>query len=673
MLFKLSIRNMKRSVQNYMIYFLTLVLGVSIFYVFNSLNSQQVMDIMTNSQKEVMKMLVTSLNIVSIGISVVLGLLIIYANQFLIRRRKKEFGVYLTLGMGKQSISKILFGETFIIGCVSLVVGLFIGIFASQFTSGLVVKMFDLDMSKYKFSFSKTATTKTILYFGIMYILVIVLNVINISRIQLIDLLNAAKKNEKMKIKNPLIAVFLFVLSVSVLSYCYYQVTVNYLDFNLKKTAVVLVLGCIGTIMLFWSLSGFLLKVVQKNKRLYFRGLNTFVLRQVDSKINTTVISMSVICLMLFSTICILSSGLSINKMINKQFATDSPCDVCIFEECSGDANDEVKISDKLSKNGLKKQVFRNDMVEGVVYSVKGYTLKSTIGQYEDEVHEVYPILPFDQQEEFVSVSEYNKVAALYGEETYELKDDEFVLISTFASIKDARNKALMNKMNIAIDDKVYHSKYAECRSGRIEMSLKDYTLGIYIMPDQALKTSKDAKVSKKFLVSHYASSDKSLQRQIDDQLMEIAKKKEFKNTDIVTKILISANMTGIVAIITFVAIYIGVIFLITSATLLALKELSECAENKIRYEVLRKIGTDEQMLDKALFQQMFLFFGIPLFVAVIHAVFGINFCNKSIVEGMGESNLDSIILTAIIILVIYGLYFISTFFVCRQIVHERK
>ena len=205
MLFKLSIKNMRKSFKDYAIYFLTLVLGVAIFYMFNSLDSQQAMINVTSSTREMIKLMVRMLELVSVFVAIVLGLLIVYANNFLINRRKKEFGIYMTLGMGKRQISKIILFETILVGILSLIAGIVIGIFASQFMSVLVAKLFQADLTKFEFVFSKDACIKTCIYFAVMYFAVMIFNTITISRYKLINLLTAIKKNEKVKIKNTVI------------------------------------------------------------------------------------------------------------------------------------------------------------------------------------------------------------------------------------------------------------------------------------------------------------------------------------------------------------------------------------------------------------------------------------------------------------------------------------
>ena len=232
MLFKLSIKNMKKSFNDYAIYFLTLVLGVAIFYMFNSLEDQQALLEVSKSTRSIIKLMIQLLNFISVFISVVLGLLIVYANNFLINRRKKEFGIYMTLGMGKGEISKIILFETILVGILSLIAGLIIGIFASQFMSIFVAKLFEAKMSDFTFVFSKEACIKTCIYFAIMYLAVMIFNTITISRYKLINLLTAIKKNESISIKNPVVSILVFLTAIGILSYCYWKVTVDAASFS---------------------------------------------------------------------------------------------------------------------------------------------------------------------------------------------------------------------------------------------------------------------------------------------------------------------------------------------------------------------------------------------------------------------------------------------------------
>ena len=337
MLFKLSIKNMKKSFKDYAIYFITLVLGVAVFYMFNSIDSQEAMLQVSSSTKQMIKLMINMLGMVSVFIAVILGLLIVYANNFLINRRKKEFGIYMTLGMGKRQISKILLIETVFVGIISLAIGLILGIFASQFMSILVAKLFQADMSKFEFVFSQNACIKTCIYFAVMYLAVLLFNALTISRYKLINLLTAIKKNEQIKMKNPIVCIIVFIIAAVGLGYAYWEVTKEIFNMtNVNDTTraigISVLLGVVGTILIFWSFSGLILRLVQAKKSTYLKGTNMFVLRQLHNKINTTVISMSVICLMLFMTITALSSSIALKNSMQADLEKMTPVDLNLYK-----------------------------------------------------------------------------------------------------------------------------------------------------------------------------------------------------------------------------------------------------------------------------------------------------------------------------------------------------
>ena len=337
-LFKLSVSNMKKSIKDYAIYFFTLVLGVAIFYVFNAIETQTAMLQISADTRQVVQLMSKMIAGVSVFIAFVLGFLIIYASRFLMKRRNKEFGLYLILGMGKRKVSTMLFIETLIIGLVSLVVGLLAGIGISQITSVLVANMFDADMSSYSFVFSGSAFAKTCLYFAIIYVVVIIFNTFIISKCKLIDLFQNGRKSENVKIKNPWVSVIVFLISAVSLGYAYHAVITDINDMYMNDLYKWIVVGCVATVLFFWSVSGMLFRIVSSMKNVYYKGLNSFVVRQMSSRVNTNVLSISVICLMLFVTICVLSSALAVKNSLNEGIAKYARADVSISKTQSSDS-----------------------------------------------------------------------------------------------------------------------------------------------------------------------------------------------------------------------------------------------------------------------------------------------------------------------------------------------
>lgn len=682
MLFKLSIKNIARSMKDYTIYFFTLMLGVAIFYIFNAIESQTVMMNVSSSTYEIIDLMNSMLSGVSVFVAFILGFLIIYANRFLMKRRNKEFGIYLTLGMSKRKISLILFFETLIVGCVSLVVGLVLGTALSQVMSLLVANMFEAKMTEFEFVFSSSACIKTLIYFSVMYILVMIFNTYNVSRCKLIDLLNANKKSEKVKLKNPWLCVIIFIISVCVLGYAYWCVTGGVTDMQTAdKILIPIALGAVSTFFIFWSLSGLLLKLFMSMKNVYYKGLNSFTLRQFSSKINTTVFSMTIICLMLFFTICVLSGAISIRNSMTSNLKTLAPVDIQLDKtmDISADSgyspeiidDSKISVSETLDRLGFDTDKYFKDVIEFDLYASNDILIKNTLGSVYDELVKEFPYLYYDDAETFIKESDYNKLAKLYGLDPVYVDDDEYIIISDVDFWTDIRNRSLEKGTPITINEVSLTPKYNECVNGFVYMSSNHINTGIFVVPDNVLNNMPR---ESEILVANYKVNTDEEKQEIENMILATENSPYAQNTDIEasSKISLYESSIGLGAMITFIGLYLGIIFLIASAAILALKELSESTDNKERFKMLRKIGTDERMLNKALFRQIGIFFLFPLVLAIIHSIFGIKFC-LYILQTFGKEELiKSIIMTAGIIVFIYGGYFLITYLCSKNIIKER-
>lgn len=689
MLCKLSLKNIKKSFKDYAIYFLTLILGVAIFYVFNALDSQQAMLRVSSSTKSIMKLMVTMLSGVSVGVALILGFLIIYANNFLIKRRKKEFAIYMTLGMGKSEVSKILLVETVLIGFVSLAIGLFVGVFASQFMSILVAKMFEADMTAYTFSFSKGALVKTVIYFGIMYLIVILFNTVMLSRYQLIDLFHAKRKVEKSRLKNSYFAVLVFLFAALFLSYAYYSVTIDFDHLSRPKIMVMIGIGCVTTYLIFWSLSGFLLKLVQRAKGVYLRGLNAFVLRQLNSNINTSVFAMTIICLLFFVTICVLSAGFSVTSSLKKQLETLTPVDINLYKTMDLPeegytpeqvADSKLTVTEVLNELGIDKSIFGTDFFEVTIYTDPSFTIGKFLGETIDKATEKFPAMKPEWTERIMGISEYNAVALKYGLQTFDLEEGKYIEICDYKDIMEVRNESLAKGTMIEIGDCTLTPQYPECQEGFIYIVNLHANDGITLVPDEVIDTELGRSLQREqnLFIADYAADTKEGKVQTEEIILNIddARMAEAGLTcdlDGNTKITVYESSIGLAAIATFIAIYLGIIFLIAGAAMLALKELSESADNKERYQILNKIGVDKRMQNHALLWQMGIFFGFPMLLAVIHSIFGLQFAQNILaVMFSKEDMIGMILVTATILVFVYGVYFIATYTGCKRIIEDR-
>ena len=659
MLYNLSLKNIKKSFKDYAIYFVTLILGVCIFYLFNSMDSQTAILEVTSRQSEMIDLLEQVLSYISVFVSFILGFLIIYASRFLIKKRNKEFGVYMTLGMSKRKISLLLLIETFIIGLISLAFGLLLGIVLSQITSIFVANLFEANMSKFTFNFSKTALFKTILYFGIIYFIVMIFNTIIVNKNKLIDLLQASKKQEKIRIKSSMISVILFFISVLMLGSAYYMVTAgvnDLLKYDVSILLVPILLGTIGTILFFYSVAGMSLKIISKCNNLYSKKLNTFVFKQINSKINTMVISISIICLMLFVTLCLLTSAFTIKDYFNNSINTYAPVDYQIVS-----INQNVRVTEFLEDTFVKENTKDNLVVSE--YYDENFDYAKSLGKVYEQIKQEYSYIQFDSPVYIMSEADYNKLARLLKIDTVTIQDDEYAIVSNYNT--DIYESVLKSNSTMIIFNHEL-KPYKKLINGFVNISGNPANLGFFVVSDQIIE--KDH-LKYEILSGNYNSKD----QKIIDKLEEKVKKFHTEETLIKdTRYEIEISAAGLTAIITFIGLYLGIIFLISSSAILALKELSDCIDDKKKYKILRQIGADEKEINKALFMQTFIFFMMPLSIAVIHTIFGLKFC-EWILKSLGiTSILNGSYMTFIFLILIYGIYFIITYLCSKNIIRER-
>lgn len=667
MYFKIALNNVRKSFKDYSIYFLTLTLGVCIFYAFNSIGDQKAFLELGKRQAEYIKVLQGLISGISVFISCVLGGLILYANNFLVKKRKKELGIYMTLGMGKNKISKILTYETALVGIISLVVGLGVGIIVSQGISAFASKLFQVSLSDYKFLLSTDAILKTVLYFGIIFILVMIFNTFVISKYKLIDMLTAAKKNEDIKIKNPILTAIIFFISLGLLGVAYKLVIKVGLNPTDSMFLGSIVLGILGTLLLFFSLAGFVLYVLQKNKNVYLKGLNIFVLRQMNSKINTNFLSMTVICLMLFLTISTLATGLSFKNALEKGLENTTPFDASATYYIDEDS----KI--KTAEESIKELGFKFNPEDKIVsyneYKLEKTNLESLLnknaeGKNKKEIVEAMTYKGTNA----ISISSYNDIRALSGEKPVNLSENEVLISSNLGEVENTLKNILKNNEKIEIDGKEYKiANNALIGEGKVikeafestGMTNNFFTL---IVPDNIVSNLNPIANKININFPKNSNEEERVQKLFNEYRDGVVDSSKYGFVNGYTKARIYEDNNGMTNIVLFIGIYLGVIFLISSTAVLALQQLSEASDSIDRYKSLRRIGVSQKMINKSIFTQVSIYFGLPLVVALVHSVVAIKVVNGFLTMFNRPDIGVSSLVTALIMVIVYGGYFYATY-----------
>ena len=599
---KLALRNVKRSVKDYFIYFLTLTFGVCLFYTFNSLGTQQVMEYLDRSQHYMVEAIMVYMKVLSAFVAVVLAGLILYANTFLLRRRNKELGTYLLLGMPLSGVSLILVLETLLIGLLALVSGLALGILAAHGLSILTMAMFRLTFEPLRFVFDPSAALFTAICFGVMFLVVMVFNQVGLSRRKLIDLMNAGRKNEELRQRPLGVSVALFLLGVLFLAIAYALLLVRgmlALDFLFLG---MLILGTLGTLLFFRGLSGFVLRLCRSNPKFYYKGLNMFVLRQWSGRIHSTYLSMTVICILLLLAIGATACSVGLNAAIEDSTDGSAPYDVTV-QNYTGDTT-VADLPALLAEHGFDCGVLFADEIDYLLY----YNDPEVTGV---SAQDAYAALRW---------SDYNALMALQGKSAME-----------------------PIRTGVLTDSAIYTDSSSR--------------YGYAVIPDEL---AEQLKVRRQVLVANYAG-DKEAAETAFQAAMDGLYQIEGLSLNAMTSLDIYAENMGSKILVLFIGLYLGVVFLLASAAVLALQQLSQAADNVTRYRTLTRLGVEVRQQNRSVFAQVALAFGLPLALAIVHAVVGMKAANDVILEVGRVDAVYSSAVTAAFLVLIYGAYFLAT------------
>ena len=663
---KLIMKNVGKNIRDYLIYFLTLMISVSVFYAFNSISDQPAFSEMGMTKTLLYDQLGILLSTLTVLIAVVLAFLIIYANQFLLKRRKKELGLYMVLGMKKGRISRIFAGETFCVGVIALVTGLCLGVALSQGISLVALKLFAIELSKFQLVFSMGAFQKTALCFAVIFLLVMTFNVWSVSSVQLIDLLTAGRKNETSQNRSCLLPVLLFLVSLACIlssGVMFYRNGILPSRENRSfQAAGILIVA--GTFLFFYSLSTVFVQILRANSNIYLRGLNTFLVRQIGSKIRTNYFIMTIVCGLLTVTICGVSVGVSTALAMNELSGSATPYDLNVLSNVSMDG--DSSILEYLASKDADLSDYAENMEQISIYEAD-FTYGSL---FEGQNVELWPIDEgiSDSGVSVLAVSDFNRALKMQGKEPVALTENQYLLNCNYKGTFQYVEKALESHADLVLagiplqraSDTVLEETYFMTSVGNNDR-------GTLIVPDAVVHSlTKDVNV---LLVQYRpdADSDAVLQKMIPIGLDDTY---GYRYAE---KNMMYDMFYGLNALISFLCCYIGLIFLVICAALLALKQLTETTDNIYRYGLLQKLGAKKEQINRTLLSQTAIFFAAPLAVAGIFSAVLMGKAMEIVEEFMNIHISTNMVFTVVLFLVVYGSYFLATYLSCKRMVVEHQ
>lgn len=663
--FKLIIKNVHKNLRDYLIYFLTLMLAVSLFYAFNSISDQPAFSEMSMTRALLYEQLDKMISVLSVVISLVLAFLIIYANQFLLKRRKKELGIYMMLGMKKGRISRIFAGETFCVGVIALGVGLIFGFILSQGASLIALKLFAIELDKYQLVFSIGAFQQTVICFALIFFIVMLFNVWSVSNVQLISLLTASRKNENINTENHVFPVLMFVLSffcIGTAGILFYRNGIlpsrKKISFQIAGIAL-----AIGSFLLFYSLAAVFSQFASSNKKFYLKGLNTFLVRQIGSKIRTNYVIMTIVCGLLTITICAVSIGSSTALAMNELAQSATPYDLNVLSDV--DIDGDSSIADYLATCDIQITDYAENMKQISIYEADMTYAELFEGQKVNlwAIDEAMPEIKVSA----ISISDFNLALSMQGKEPITLKAGEYLLNCNYKGTFQYISEALRNHPELTIGGITLRRASEELLQETYYMtSVGNNDRGTLIVPDSVAATlPKDINV---LLVQYKQGINTSevLQKMIPIGLDETH---GYRYTE---KNMMYDMFYGINALVTFLCCYIGLVFLLVCAALLALKQLTETTDNIYRYNLLQKLGAKQRQINRTLYAQTAVFFAVPLAVAGIYSILLVGKGMEIVEEFMNLHISTNVGITVVLFLIVYGSYFLATYLSCKRMVIEQ-
>ncbi len=609
---KLAFRNVRRSFRDYGVYLLTLTFGVCLFYTFNALDGQGAMIYLAKSQSPAVETIQILVDVFSVFVAVVLACLILYANRFLLRRRKGELGTYLLLGLSHGQVSRLLVLETGVIGLISLAVGLVLGVAASWVLSTLTLSMFQMNMSGLLgLRFSLPAAGRTVFCFGLIFLLVMALSGLQVSRARLIDLIQGRRRNEVLRQRPLRWSVIQFCAGALCLAGAYALL----LTFGMALAVAVLpicvpmlALGTLGTLLIFRSLSGFVLRLVQTRPGLYYRGLNLFTLRQWISKVHTNYLSQTVICILLLLAMGITASSVGLNQTLEQTAWTQAPYDVTVQNQ-SADTLGKIDFTAYLEQAGFDPAQQLSAQLSVPIY----YNDPARTGTHWGDA--------------VLALSDYNALMALQDGEPVTLEPGEVLELDAWGE------------------------------------GLATGSLGLVaaVVEDQAVQ---GLALRRQVWSANYAGDPEETEQVLLPLLRALGQTYSIR---LESRLSVYQDLMGNKLLALFLGLYLGFTFLIAAAAVLALQQLSQGADNTGRYAVLRRLGAEERLVSRSAVQQVALAFLLPLGLALIHAAVGMKAANDLIAQVGRVDSAGSSLITALVLLAVYGGYFLATALACRR------
>ena len=682
---KLAITNARKSIRDYLIYFITIILCVSLFYGFMSLSSSSYELITEESYN--FEMLKIALEYSTYIITALLVILIGYVNRYMMKRRQKEFSTYILLGTEQKSVALMFFIETLIIGILSIIFGIFLGTLFSQVVTAAVLLSAKQEII-FSFKLYMDTVAITFAFFLSMFCIIGLYNSRTLKKLKLINMINAEKKSEFQFKKSGKIYGFIFIVSIMLYSICGYFTYTTYNTIQdmgdpykaVGDIGIALVSFIISTYSLFYSLGYIIIFIKERWVKFKYEDINLFLIGSIVSKIKTTPILMATI------SITFLGAAVSfIATLVMAQWSLGYldyrlPFDISISSEYNIPGRFSITDINDIPSIDYKEII---DYLDGSNNIEEYYTIEKYFINEDDfyiKEKNKMPLLA-------VKLSDFNKLRSMLGYEEVRLMGNEFTTQWHKTSLQETIDEFINSNLKLKALEKEFKISNVSYYTESIGEGIYNYyTEAIIILPDEICNELTLASTDFYANIKKDMSYDEALifeneyiESWSNNKYRDLIDKYDEDGNDNYSyllhtniRVLEESEILNATLAMRILGIYLGVVLLMISLTVLALQQLADSIEHKGRFNVLRKLGVDEKAISKIVLKQIAIYFIMPISIAMIGViVFIYNFfglLSSQITSYIGgKAFVANIVVALILIISIYICYFAATYYTFKR------
>ncbi|MGO1043421.1 ABC transporter permease [Clostridioides difficile] len=631
-LFKIAIKNVKKNFLSYFMYFVSIVFSVFIFFSFKSIEYNEALSLLGRKAK-------IGINTSSIVIVVFVFLFIYYSNSFFFNRRRQEIGTYRLIGMRKNQIGRIFLYETFLMGAFAILIGISLGFLFSKLMAMILVKLMK-EIIVVKMTLSIRALIQTLGIFLIIFVVIGIRNIIVISNKKIVELFKKSpekytnKRFIKLKgILGVLLIVFSYLMSVS-----YFIVE------NIMFSVFILITIIPGTFLFFSSIMSIIIDVAKKKKSFYYKGRNLIAFSELEFKLKNNSRVLAIIAILIATSVTMLGFTISLYYDIDRNINENYKYSYTINAENSFVNNEIDKLLYKYKENN---KILFDKTVELINRDVKFRLYYKKGGLYRENTVLV----------DFIKESDFKKLRQYQNSNYEELTSKEHVYYVSDSYKKMFLKSTGTQKIDVYLKEKENMSLFT-VQKNILEPEINSQsTFDLIVVKDKVFNRLKSDGESRLLRLIDIKNEKKEFYmslrlKNIVDKNMESTY--PFNFTSSVENY---NNLIRLSGLMLFIGIFLSVVFLLCTGSIILFKQLSNIYDDKERYIMLKKLGANNQDIEKIISKQLKVVFLLPLIIGTIHNLFAMSIAQKFITRSL----FTPIIITLVIYYISYFIYYFIT------------